>query len=368
MNDRDRETVVVLWWRQRQAILQLELTLHRAALCAAQMGHVSLSSSGLFFTEPRATPTRVPRIDLARLTDDDCLLRFRFTLPEIERISAAMRLPPHLTVNKVTFTRAFGIAMLLRKLVWPARNVDLATEFGLDYSTTGRIISYMLLTVEGMYSSHLDLWPGLDQARVAMYTAAITAYSPPVVDVWGFIDGTSRRIARPIRRQRDSYSGYKRGHLQHYQGVVTPDGLLVSCMGPWIGSKNDLNILHESGIETTIQHLVHQQGRTLMLYGDLIYKGQRLVMCGYSAPSTAEEQEYNTYMSGLRVHVETGFGKVTQLFAGTDVKRTQRTGLSPTASQYLCCVLFTNIHTCMHPEDINVPWRIDPPTVEQYLA
>ena len=186
--------------------------------------------------------------------------------------------------------------------------------------------------------------------------------------MWGFIDGTSRRIARPIYDEGHHFSGYKRGHLQHYQGVVTPDGLLVSCAGPWLGSKNDLNMLHESEIEAAIQPLVQHQGRTLMLYGDLIYKGQELIMCGYTAPSNAQEKAYNKFMSSLRVHVEKAFGKVTQLFAGTDLKRTQRTGLSATASQYLCCVLFTNIHSCMHPDDIGVPWNIDPPTVEEYLA
>jgi hypothetical protein len=369
MADDEHQMIGVLWWRQRQSVLQLQLTLHRAALCAAQMmSSVAPPPSGLFFSDPRATPTRVPRIDLTALTDDDCLLRFRFTLPEIERIAAAMRLPSTMEVNKVKFTRAFGLAMLLRKLVWPARNVDLATEFGLDYSTAGRIVAVMFTEVEGMYSHHLELWPGLTPARIASYAAAITACTPQVIDVWGFVDGSSRRIARPVVNERHSYSGYKRGHLQNYQGVVTPDGLVVSCMGPFVGSKNDLNMLHESGLEALLDPLVHQQSRTLMLYADLIYKGQRLVMVGYPAPRDEEEKAYNTFMSSLRVHVETAFGKVTQLFAGTDLKRTQRTGLSATASQYLCCVLFTNIHTCMHPGEVNVPWDIDPPTVEEYLA
>ena len=155
---------------------------------------------------------------------------------------------------------------------------------------------------------------------VAQYAAAITAFSPPVIDVWGFIDGTSRKIARPVLNERHSYSGYKRAHCQNYQGIITPDGVIVQCAGPWVGSKNDLNMLFESGLEAKIDPLVQQQGRVLMLYADLMYKSQRLVMCGFHLPD-GEQRKYNSYMSGLRVYVETAFERVTQLFPGTDLKR-----------------------------------------------
>jgi hypothetical protein len=258
--------------------------------------------------------------------------------------------------------------MLLRKLAWPARLVSLTVEFGLDYSSASRIITYMATTLMQLYGASLDLWPGLTPARIAQCAAAITAYTPGVIDTWGFIDGTSRRIARPVVHQRVSYSGFKRGHLQNYQGIVTPDGLIVSLMGPFVGSKNDLNMLAETGLEARIAPLVCQQGRTLLLYGDLIYKGQSLVMRGFEAATDPMEQRYNDLMNGLRVHIETAFGRITQLFAGTDLRRVERTGLSPTAAYYCCCVLFTNIDTCMHPENTNIPWLLMPPTVEEYLS
>jgi hypothetical protein len=361
----DREKAAVLWWRQRQHEIRVQLTIQRATLCVVQLQQLLLTPFPLC-SEPRLSPTRAPRTDLHALTDDDCLLRFRFTLPEIERICTAMQLPAIATVNKVRFTAAFGLAMLLRRLVWPARLADLATEFGLDVSSTGRIINHMAVTIAELYHDHFDLWPGLDPPRVAQCAAAITAYTPAVIDIWGFIDGTSRRVARPIVDERSSYSGYKRAHMQHYQGVVTPDGLIVSCCGPWIGSKNDLNMLHESQLQQKIAPLVRQHGRTLMLYADLIYKGQELVMTGYGGATDAEQLRYNQFMSKLRVYMETSFGKVTQLFSGSDLKRVQRTGLSPTSAYYLCSVLFTNVHTCMH--STNVPWLLEPPTVEEYLA
>jgi hypothetical protein len=366
MNAADKEKALLIWWRQRQLLQRGQLTIQRAALCFAQLQQLLLFTSSPALDQPRPYPTRTPRLHLNSLSDADCLIRFRFTLTEIERICTAMDLPALITVNRVRVSAVQGVAMLLRRLVWPARLVDLAVEFGLDVSSTGRIINHMAVMIVQLYHAHFDLWPGLDATRIAESAAAITAHTPEVIDIWGFIDGTSRRVARPIRDEHSSYSGYKRTHMQHYQGIVTPDGLIVSCMGPWIGTKNDLNMLAESKIQEILAPLVRQHGRTLMLYSDLIYKGQELVMCGYVSASTPERQRYNQFMSGLRVHVETAFGKVTQLFSGTDVKRVQRTGLSPTSTYYLCCVLFANVHTCMHSS--NVPWNFNPPSVEEYLA
>lgn len=36
----------------------------------------------------------------------------------------------------------------------------------------------------------------------------------PLNDCWGFVDGTPRPIARPIRNQRIMFSGHKRIHLK----------------------------------------------------------------------------------------------------------------------------------------------------------
>ena len=363
----DERIGVIMWWRMQRQRRQAHLQRVRAVMCAAQM-HQLIMSPILFMNEPRAYPTRVPRVDLSSWTEADCILRFRFTLPEIERICAAMNLPQHIVVNRVRVTRAFGMAMLMRKLAWPARLTDIAPEFGLDTSSTGRIINEMATMLMTLYRDHLDLWPGLDPDRIHQCAAAISDFSPAVIDIWGFVDGTARLIARPRVNQRPNYSGYKRNHAHNFQGVVTPDGLIVSCMGPFVGSKNDLNMLDETELERTLEPLVKQPGRTLLLYGDLIYKGHPLVMSGFQAASNVGEIEYNKFMSGLRVYIETAFGQVTKLWSGNDLKRVQKTGLSPTAAYYLSAVLLTNVHTCMHPEDVNVPWLLQPPTVEEYLS
>jgi hypothetical protein len=62
---------IILLAHQQQASAQFMLTMQRAALCAAQY-HQLLLSSPLFLAEPRAYPTRVPRVDITTLTMTAC--------------------------------------------------------------------------------------------------------------------------------------------------------------------------------------------------------------------------------------------------------------------------------------------------------
>lgn len=39
----------------------------------------------------------------------------------------------------------------------------------------------------------------------------------PLTGCWGFIDGTPRPIARPVRNQRIMFSGHKRTHCLKFQ-------------------------------------------------------------------------------------------------------------------------------------------------------
>lgn len=50
-----------------------------------------------------------------------------------------------------------------------------------------------------------------------MFSQAVEAKGAPLHQCWGFIDGTPRPIARPIRNQRIMFSGHKRTHCLKFQ-------------------------------------------------------------------------------------------------------------------------------------------------------
>ena len=51
--------------------------------------------------------------------------------------------------------------------------------------------------------------------------------------VWGFIDGTIRKTARPIYHQRSVYTRFKKCHGVKFQSVTVPDGFIAYLRGPW---------------------------------------------------------------------------------------------------------------------------------------
>ena len=52
-----------------------------------------------------------------------------------------------------------------------------------------------------------------------LFAEAIEAKGAPLHRCWGFIDGTPRPIARPVRNQRVMFSGHKRTHCLKFQVV-----------------------------------------------------------------------------------------------------------------------------------------------------
>lgn len=376
--DRSSLAVLLSRWKQQQhaavaayiqntalIMMNMDTVLHTQVSLSSNLNAALMVSAD---SNCRPQPTLSARLDVRLLPDDDALLRFRFTIAEIEEIIATMRLPPTITVNRLTTTTLTAFCMLLRRLTWPNRLVDLAVEFGYGMSSMSRLINEMLEMLMNRYKARVLFWPGLTSRRVKHYADAITDADDAVVGIWGFIDGTFRRIARPKQKQRLLYSGYKRKHGQLYQGVATPDGLVVSMIGPYLGLYHDLTMYRMSQLGDAIRPIVATAaGGPLQLYGDAAYQSEDLIMSPYIAPIEGSPQmEYNKLMSEFRVRIENAFGKITQLWSYLDHERAQRTGLVPTAAYYLTATLMSNIHTCMGQPETR--WDIAPPSLMEYLT
>ena len=57
--------------------------------------------------------------------------------------------------------------------------------------------------------------------------------------VWGFIDGTIRKTARPVYHQRSVYTRFKKCHGVKFQSVTVPDSYIAYLMGPWPAQTHD---------------------------------------------------------------------------------------------------------------------------------
>ncbi|KAI9358862.1 hypothetical protein BD770DRAFT_455397 [Pilaira anomala] len=95
------------------------------------------------------------RLDIASLDDDLCKLLFRFTYTEIKRITKAMRLPEKIsfrsnTSQSFTMNRDYALTIMLRRLAYPSRLIDLELLFDIAYATIGMVFNSMI-DVEDAY-------------------------------------------------------------------------------------------------------------------------------------------------------------------------------------------------------------------------
>jgi hypothetical protein len=149
------------------------------------------------------------------------------------------------------------------------------------------------------FRSILEWHPLLNYERMSLFSEAISDFlesrdgDEPLGSVagegsaviWGFVDGTFRGFCRPTgyEQQRSAYSGHKKDTGQKWQAVVTPDGLVASLVGPFMGPVNDWAIWRRSQLGEKIREVMDGHS-TLYLYGDPSYKHSYGVIAPFKHP------------------------------------------------------------------------------------
>lgn len=198
----------------------------------------------------------------------------------------------------------------------------------------------------------------------------MTSKGAPVINCWGFIDGTARPICRPSINQMEYYSGHKRQHCVKYQSVLAPDGLIVSLKGAYPGRRHDAGIFRESNIYNQLEQCAtFENEEKYALYGDCAYPIRELLLCPYSSRNlTPLQQNFNTCMSPLRQAVEWGFGKIVSEFAFLDFKKNNKLLLQDISTMYTIAAILTNCHTCLYGSQTAQYFNTEPPSLNEYLC
>ena len=189
---------------------------------------------------------------------------------------------------------------------------------------------------------------------------------------WGFIDGTLNATCRPVLDQEQFYSGHKRKHGYKFQSIVTPDGLVSSLMGPFIGRRGDWKMVEISGLVEKLRAVNggRRPAHALYLYGDPAYCTVYGIMGPYKnylgRPQTSAQEKFNKAMSRLRIEVEHGFAIHQNLWTwnGFHLGLKIRQGA---AIGYAVSVLLSNIWTCMRGNQTSYRFACAPSTPEEYL-
>lgn len=212
------------------------------------------------------------RLFIVDFTDSECVSHFRFRKGDLQNVADQLwpKVSPFLGANKQNlklmnrYSAPYETCLLLYlfKMSRPRRlHEDCESVFGMRKS---HLSSAILTFARGLFLVAIKylLDPRIWHARMPYYATLISRATNQLMgNIWGFIDGTYRKTARPIRYQHLCYTRYKKCHAIKFQSVVTPDGMIAYLFGPFVGKRHDARMLAESGLMTILEDLMPADGR-----------------------------------------------------------------------------------------------------------
>ena len=319
-----------------------------------------------------AVPPHLPRfiLDVTTLDEETFFSKFRFTLPEVRRLLVVLSFPDTVSTHRgVSSSSLFCLCVLLHRLAYPTRWIDLQFFFGRDKSSLHALFYW---AVDHIYNQFHHLLYFDHEAIVPLlpyFAERISTKGSPYDRCFGFIDGTIRSICRPSVDQQEFYNGHDRVHALKFQSVVSPDGIIRHFFGPVSGRHHDSYILAESALlDTLSQHCQQHDGTWFHLYGDAGYPLRGYLLTPFHvAALTADEQDLNVRMSKVRESVEWGFHLLVSNWAFLDFSKNNKILLSPLDRLYAIAALLTNMKTCLQRNQISYFFECIPPSLEEYL-
>ena len=140
--------------------------------------------------------------------------------------------------------------------------------------------------------------PNIWHHRMPYYAELISNKTGGVArDIWGFIDGTIRKTARPIYHQWTMYTRFKKWHGLKFQSIFVPDGYITCLFGPVPAKTHDSRLLRESELLQQLQQFMLPTPATTIysLYGDLAYPQSVYLLGGFEMWKVDLMKHYTTY-------------------------------------------------------------------------
>ncbi len=319
-----------------------------------------------------------PRIQfsLDSISDEDCVEFFRFDRATLEILVEEFHIPPEIiTPTGTKFLAMEGLCILLRRLAYPNRYTDIKGTLHRSKTQLSIIFNWML---DFIYDNFYHLLTSLDLCWLTAedferFADAVHEKGSPLLNCWGFIDGTVRPICKPIIGQKVMWNGHYRVHSLVFQSVVAPNGLIANLDGPWPGRRHDAGILAYSGLIQRLADKMEEIGvgaEPYVLYGDPAYPVSAYLEAPFrihAGELTEYERTFNKDMGMSRVAVEWVFGKIISLWAFVDFSENCKILLQPIGKYYIVAALLTNCHTAVFGGQTQSHFGLMPPTLLQYL-
>ena len=210
-----------------------------------------------------------------------------------------------------------------------------------------RMFSTALHQFATPYLNDVTLWLN----RMPYYAMLIQQKTEALIDcLWGFIDSTIRRTARPLYHQQTIYTCFKKCHGVIFQSVTVLEGFITCLQGPWPSKTHDAHMLRGSGLKEKLEENMPANGNGIVyaMYGDLAYAQSIYLLGGFrKPPTTSNEALFNRAMSSVRITVERGFGDVVEKWKFLDLRSAMKIFEMPIAEFYTNGEFLSNICNCL---------------------
>ena len=237
--------------------------------------------------------------------EDICYNRYRFLKKDLWRLHQAFRLDQFngwiICNTGTSIGNKFGteeaLLILLHRLAFPTRYVDMVAIYGREGTALSRIFNwmnnYIRTTFGHLIANNLDYWKDdLEEftesirEKVLEKSEGAIHYPPGSYLLFGFIDDTTIRTCRPgggpaeegeyaerysMLLQEAFYSGYKKHHGIKFQSVELPNGMCADLFGPKAYRESDVDLLTKSGLIDALAALTRDLPKQYSIYGDGVF-------------------------------------------------------------------------------------------------
>jgi len=305
--------------------------------------------------------------------DEIYLEYFRFEKSKFESLAEALELPETMIFGRGYRTnRMEALHILLRRLAYPNRYIDLAEMFQLRPQYLSVVFNgtvAFLFNKWGNFIRSLD-HPWLNPESLASYNRAFQSSGCPLASCVATIDGTKHCFCRPGHNLQEAcYCGHWHEHALSYQFLQLPNGLHLT-FGPFNGFEHDSTSVKLIDLEDKLCDKFRVDGSDYCVFLDSGYALSARFITPYSRKRvlTPEEKAFNRRMSTLRQPSEWGIGKVKSLFSYLEYKRNLRILSMPLGMIFLVASHLTNIHTTIYGSQVADFFGMTPPVLTTYLG
>ena len=268
-------------------------------------------------------------------SDTDTYRHLRFRKEHLLDLLRVTQMPAYLECGtderSMLVPGEYCLLLYLYRSHYPSTLVLLQNTFGREYSQLSRIYNATINFLDqrhrhkivgniAWYRSRFDMYNYVIQQAMAVSPANPNPGQIPVYlrDIYGFIDGTARRICRPWRNNNAQFpfwNGYYHSHCLIYLGISFPDGM-ITLTSPFSGHYTDTMCWRDCTIRYQIDACMNERvinGQpVLKLYGDKIFNTCNLITAAFSlrnGPLLPWMVILNRIMSPIRVSIEWVYSK-----------------------------------------------------------